>query len=197
MWHLTSPKGAPQDGAFHAISGDGINFNQVPYIPSDVNHNWTGNLMKDNTDMRFYGTGAAGNNWIWFSSTSNGGMWNPYVNTNQHGGDPGIAKLLNGEYVMIYTWMGNFTSVESISFNYDDIKIFPNPVKNEFKIECSKFKVDGIEIYDLTGRIIFSKNFSGSNLLYVSVKNLESGIYFLKISDTTGNIFAIKKFCKE
>ena len=28
MYHYTSPKGAPQDGAFHATSGDGLTFSQ-------------------------------------------------------------------------------------------------------------------------------------------------------------------------
>lgn len=196
MWHLTCPKGAPQDGAFHAISGDGINFNQVPDITSDNNHNWTGNLMLDNTNMRFYGTGAMGNP-IWYSSTPNGGMWNPYVNTNQYGGDPAVVKLPSGEYVMIYTWLGNFTGIENNSVGNDEIKIFPNPVTEKFRVQSSRFRVDRIEIFDLRGRKIQSQEFSIENDFFISIKNMESGVFLLKIYDESGNKFAIKKFCRE
>ncbi len=54
MWHYTCPIGEPQDGAHHAISQDGINFTQVPNITSDMQHNWTGNMVAiDTGEIRF------------------------------------------------------------------------------------------------------------------------------------------------
>jgi len=45
QWHLTSPIGAPQEGAYHAVSDDGLIFTRLADIPSVNNVNWTGNLV--------------------------------------------------------------------------------------------------------------------------------------------------------
>ncbi|MEO8591556.1 MAG: hypothetical protein ABI432_19400 [Flavobacteriales bacterium] len=99
-WHYLAPAGAPQDGAYHYLSADGITFTPVPMIPSDGQHNWTGNYMVDGpTEVRFYG---AGQNGVWYNSSPNGGMWNGYVNTNIMGGDPSVLKVGEGNYLMVY-----------------------------------------------------------------------------------------------
>ena len=99
-WHYLAPAGAPQDGAYHYLSPNGVNFNPVPMIPSDGMHNWTGNYMVDGpAELRFYG---AGQNGIWYNSSPNGGMWNGYVNTNIMGGDPSVVKVADDSYLMVY-----------------------------------------------------------------------------------------------
>ena len=99
-WHYLSPAGAPQDGAYHYLGPNGINFMPVPMIPSDAQHNWTGNYMVESpTELRFYG---AGQNGVWYNSSPNGGIWNGYVNTNIIGGDPSALKVGEGSYLMIY-----------------------------------------------------------------------------------------------
>jgi len=56
-WHYTAPIGAPQDGAYHCTSADGLVFTQTASISSDNTHNWTGNLLVDGSSLRFYGRG--------------------------------------------------------------------------------------------------------------------------------------------
>lgn len=41
-WLFLAPIGAPQEGAYQAISMDGLNFTSLQNIPSDNQHNWTG-----------------------------------------------------------------------------------------------------------------------------------------------------------
>ena len=99
-WHYLAPAGAPQDGAYHYVSPNGVDFTPVPMIPSDAMHNWTGNYMLESPgELRFYG---AGQNGVWYNSTPNGGVWNGYVNTNIHGGDPSVLKVGDGSYLMVY-----------------------------------------------------------------------------------------------
>jgi len=45
FWHYCAPRGAPQEGAHHAISNDGLLFTPMPPYPSDAQHNWTGNYF--------------------------------------------------------------------------------------------------------------------------------------------------------
>ncbi len=99
QWHYLSPKGAPQDGAFHCISNDGLLFSKQSDFSSDNNHNWTGNFMKENeNELRFYGCGPT----IWFNKSDDGFLWKSYINTNINGGDPSVVKIADNSYLMIY-----------------------------------------------------------------------------------------------
>ncbi len=98
-WHYLAPIGSPAQGAYHYVSPDGLTFSQVPNIPSDNIHNWTGNYMVESaTELRFYGCAPGP---VWFNSTPNGGVWNGYVNTNIIGGDPSVVKVEENSYLMI------------------------------------------------------------------------------------------------
>jgi uncharacterized protein (TIGR02145 family) len=115
-WHYISPKGAPQDGAFHCTSNDGLIFSEKAIIPSDNFHNWTGNFMVDNSsELRFYGCGQN----IWFNNSSDGYIWQGYNTTNLRGGDPTVVKIDNSDYLAIYVGepynnIGNFTCGDTL-----------------------------------------------------------------------------------
>ncbi|MCX6153050.1 MAG: T9SS type A sorting domain-containing protein [Candidatus Kapabacteria bacterium] len=98
QWHYLSPIGAPQDGAYHCTSADGINFALQANIPSDNMHNWTGNFLVDNNELRFYGCGQN----IWYNTSNDAVTWKNYIKTNINGGDPSVVKLGNNSYMMIY-----------------------------------------------------------------------------------------------
>ncbi|QQS28815.1 MAG: Ig-like domain-containing protein [Sphingobacteriales bacterium] len=100
LWYYSSPAGAPQDGAHRAVSEDGLNFTQLEDIPSDTQHNWTGNLISLPGELRFYGSGGT----LWWSSSTNGGdSWNGYIHTNLKGGDPAVVKTGENQYLIIFT----------------------------------------------------------------------------------------------
>jgi hypothetical protein len=77
----------------------------------------------------------------------------------------------------------NGTGLEDIQAN--NISIYPNPVREELFIK-SETNIDKIEIYDITGKQIFTGNLSKDKSINVS--SLSAGIYLLKIGDFRGKI---------
>ena len=64
------------------------------------------------------------------------------------------------------------------------IKLYPNPVGRKFKIQSSKFKVEGalIEIYNLNGDKLLQKLISkGTETTEIDVSSFPNGIYFCKL----------------
>lgn len=52
-------------------------------------------------------------------------------------------------------------------------------------LENSEFKNYTVKIYDITGQIIFSKNYENRTFLaeHIDLSGFDSGIYFVKISN--------------
>jgi len=102
-WHLTSPVGAPHEGAYHAVSRDGLEFGRVADIPSSANFNWTGNLVATAHALRFYGTSPGG---VWYSDSRDGTSWSPPVYVGVKGGDPAVVQNTSGLWLMLYVGPG-------------------------------------------------------------------------------------------
>ncbi len=66
--------------------------------------------------------------------------------------------------------------VNELSFN-----IFPNPAKDLVKIEGNGLKT--IEIFNVTGQSVVKQEVSGNEAV-ISIENLESGVYFVKVNGT-------------
>ncbi len=69
-----------------------------------------------------------------------------------------------------------------ISNTSDEIKIYPNPNAGQFILEIYGNEKNKIEIIDITGKEIYS-NITDKNKIEIDIKNLSSGIYYLKISN--------------
>lgn len=98
QWHLVSPIGAPSEGAYHAVSDDGLAFTRLADIPSVGGVNWTGNLVVVHGALRFYGTPGSG---LWFSSTADGATWSVPANVGVQGGDPAVVEAEPGRWLLI------------------------------------------------------------------------------------------------
>ena len=188
LWHLINPvSNMTSGGAFHNISGDGLNFTRVADIPSDNSHSWIGNYMiKDTNELRFYGSGMG----IWYASSPNGGEWSDYINTNIIGGDPSVLKISDTNYIMIYTGPPYTTTVYTVSGSVFDFHLFQNypnpfnPVTNlEFGISDLGFV--SLRVYDPAGKevkILVNENLSAGNYkIEFDGSDLPSGIYFYKL----------------
>ncbi len=91
--------------------------------------------------------------------------------------------------------------IEEISTS---IELYPNPVENELCV-ATELRVEEIAIYDIYGRLCCTdasnastSNASTSNAMdtfNVSVRDLNSGIYFINIKTDKGNI--VKRFIKK
>jgi PKD repeat protein len=80
-------------------------------------------------------------------------------------------------------------------------EIYPNPVTNTASISVNFDKPGSINlmVYDLSGRMVSTVNqdvASGISAIKIPVNQLESGIYFLKVTDNNGKTFS-RKIVKE
>ena len=67
----------------------------------------------------------------------------------------------------------------------NSIKIYPNPISENSSIQIDqKAGLKNLKIYDITGKLIYSKSIENLSLVKFNQFNFKSGIYFLKfISD--------------
>jgi hypothetical protein len=187
-WHYLAPIGSPQQGAYHYVSPNGLNFTKVPDIHSDNSHNWTGNYMvNDSNELRFYGCGGVG---VWFNSTPNGGMWNGYVNTNMQGGDPSVLKVSANNYLMIFVGPPYVTGFSDKSDIENNIVVYPNPAKSEINVETDTDLAGSVyTMYDCTGKSVLTGKINSGNTV-IQLVNLPSGNYLFSIGED------VKQTCK-
>lgn len=72
-----------------------------------------------------------------------------------------------------------FTDLQTSS----NFNVYPNPGNGQFTLK-SNFNISRVEIYDLTGRKIFSKNLNGRQANEeINIEGTPSGIYFIRAFD--------------
>lgn len=176
-WHYISPIGAPQEGAYYCTSTDGLVFAQGANISSDNLHNWTGNLITDGGLLRFYGCGQN----IWYNTSADGITWNGYINTNILGGDPGVVKLPNGRYILVYVGLNAVTATSSPSSSLLTVKIYPNPFTSEITMQGKDNHEYHYSLINSSGATLAPGYFTGTYSLKTGW--LPAGTYLLLISD--------------
>jgi len=133
--------------------------------------------MLDFQNLAFYTT--AGN---WNTAT-----WN--IN------DPdGVWNICDSKSLPFLRWQGISCSgaeVATITATAG-IRIYPNPVKDELKIENGELRIDKVEICDLTGKTIYQFDNLKNK---INVSALSKGIYIVKLR--TGKGIITNKFIKE
>lgn len=64
------------------------------------------------------------------------------------------------------------------------VSLYPVPVTNgELSIASSKFAVNGIEVYNMTGQKVISAKVNNQNTTALDVTNLPSGVYFIVLEE--------------
>jgi len=101
---------------------------------------------------------------------------------------PGYFTYTDGSNTV---WVKN-TGSAIAAVELKNMEIYPNPVKNELKIENGELRINKVEICDLSGKTINSQRLNGKS---VNVANLPQGIYFVKIETDRGIV--TRKFVKE
>ena len=75
------------------------------------------------------------------------------------------------------------TGIDEVNLNTPQCRIYPNPANYSFTLEFSKPVKDAeLIVYDLLGKEMMRKIYSG-NKIEMERGNLESGIYFVSVSD--------------
>ena len=84
--------------------------------------------------------------------------------------------------LVVYYNAGGATSVVNSYGISNSIKIYPNPVYNQLKIELTNNDVPAdLEILDITGKKVESINNINSGNIELDVSDVTSGIYFIKV----------------
>jgi hypothetical protein len=204
-WYYTAPKGAPQEGAYHATSDDGIAFTRRGDIPSDSTHQWTGNLVEYASGMRFYGAGAQG---LWWSYSADGTSWTkptsltvsssggtampPFV----RGGDPAVLKIADNNYLLMY--VGAPVAATGVAENKADISpqsaqlsVFPNPTQEQATVRFVLEKRERVRLslYDVLGReiaqLLDADLPAGEHTSALILPASSAQLYFLRLQTTT------------
>lgn len=85
-------------------------------------------------------------------------------------------------------WFNDFQTLSNTDFdNQNNVKLYPNPVKNEFKIENLNSEIEKVEVFNLQGQLV--KTFETSESY--SIENLDSGLYFVTVKSES-NVDTIK-----
>lgn len=109
------------------------------------------------------------------------------------------VKIESGSKVSDWTLIG-FTVIEPTEINNkysemdNNISIYPNPVKDNFKVSLNMdlSGVSTILIYNIMGEQIFYEEGINSNIISVNSQSFPRGVYYCKI--TTGDRIFTKKF---
>jgi hypothetical protein len=96
-----------------------------------------------------------------------------------------LNYLVPSEYEnLVYDYSDNIIGElhENITKLADDICVYPNPVMNMFTIARNKGVMEGIvEIRNIQGQLLFSKEVINSKTEKIDVSDLKSGIYFVSL----------------
>lgn len=87
-----------------------------------------------------------------------------------------------------------YSGVESVQNSIDNIRTYPNPVVNQLSIDAGSANIDQVSIFNLKGELVRTHN-SNVNRLELSVSDLTSGVYILKIRTNEGT--AVRRIMKK
>jgi len=98
----------------------------------------------------------------------------------------GCNSLSNGVFI---------TSAISATLEGNGIDVYPNPASDELLISNLPAVIEEITIYDLIGEKMMEQKINFTDHVIINIKNLASGIYFIRISDKNGSY--VGKFVKK
>jgi hypothetical protein len=107
--------------------------------------------------------------------------------------DPGTG---NGTYASLTACQSNCVSSSIITYDIDDLNIYPNPTSKLINIEFSIFRNQDIKfsLLNTIGEVIYLEaliNYSGEFKRVINLDKYGKGVYLLEIQTTEGII--IKK----
>lgn len=89
---------------------------------------------------------------------------------------------------------GEQGSLSILDVNASSCELYPVPLTNSLNINCPNNNITALELYDIQGKLLIKKLFSGQNDI-LNVSDLPLGIYIIKLKDTSGAV-TVKKIIK-
>jgi hypothetical protein len=71
----------------------------------------------------------------------------------------------------------------------NQVKIYPNPTDGELRVTSYELRVEGIEIFDLSGKTVGANlcvRPNGMGYINIDISNLPDGMYFVRITTENG-----------
>lgn len=179
-----------QAGLILFTSDGGMNWNtQVSGITSDL----SSIVLEDGLNGRALGAGGviiktadAGTTWTIESSNTTNDISNVFYGQNGMNWFCGD----NGD-VFIYTFIAPNSITE---LSQVDSKLYPNPANSIIYIESSFDGAVGVQVFDLTGKLILAETLDA--ISSINISKINSGVYFYVINNTDG-VTSSGKFIKE
>ncbi len=84
------------------------------------------------------------------------------------------------------------TSIVEVNGKSIETNVYPNPASDLVSVSVNGINNFIVTVYDISGRQVSETRVS-NNFTQISVNTLNNGVYFMKVSDTSGNQLAIEK----
>ena len=96
------------------------------------------------------------------------------------------VNIFNGNSMVAFnTFMGCTTTGVNQNNLANAFVIYPNPANNQFIIETNSANMQSVDLYDVNGRLIFSKTIN-SNQTTIDATTFNEGVYTVLIKTTNG-----------
>ncbi|MCF8448612.1 MAG: T9SS type A sorting domain-containing protein [Taibaiella sp.] len=103
----------------------------------------------------------------------------------------------NDTAIVTFIVSKNATSVSSVKAS-GDISIYPNPALNALNVVYSSIPdVKNIAIYSIIGRQMNMYRVTNESSASLNVETLPSGIYFIRLINSRGDVVTTRKFTKQ
>lgn len=99
----------------------------------------------------------------------------------------GIGKGYSGKKASLHEYTP--PAILAIDETNIDISFYPNPVQNKLTLSYTSSEIETIELYNLTGKQIFS----AIRPTFINVSTVPQGVYYLIAKSTTNDILTTQK----
>ena len=82
----------------------------------------------------------------------------------------------------------NAATLSNTNFDSSEFSVYPNPANDIVTISSSSIALNNVEMTDLNGRVVKNLNLGGVSNSEISIADLATGIYLLKINSNNGTI---------
>jgi len=130
--------------------------------------------MVNSTGVITTTTSFSGNNFVTFGEDVNGELY--------------IAGISSGTIYKVID-----TSLSSSDFENNGFTLFPNPAKEMFTIKSSTANLaTKAAIFDITGKLLFTKELSNNSEHTIETTSLAKGIYLVSVETSNGTNYSTK-----
>ena len=115
---------------------------------------------------------------------------------NADGMDDVVTANASGNTVSVLLNTSSVLGIEQMNTNSYRASVSPNPSGGAFQITGCNLQIVEIKMYDLTGKLVLTQNFSTVHLkgenIEIDASCLDSGVYWLNIVDNDGMVYQSK-----